>query len=77
MPAAAGQRLHLSIWQGSARRGLDASHARRLEVWHRVSGQGGHSGTLHPAEQSSSRGRGGRRGTIGGSRRISFRAFAR
>ena len=29
------------------------------------------------AGQSSSRGRGGRRGTIGGFRRISFRAFAR
>ena len=33
----------------------------------------GRSGTLHPAGQSS----GGRRGTIGGYRRISFRAFAR
>lgn len=33
--------------------GLDASHARRLAVWHRVIGQSGHSGTLHPAEQSS------------------------
>ena len=29
-----GQTIH-------ARRGLDASHARRLAVWHRVSGQGG------------------------------------
>lgn len=56
-----------------ARRGLDASHARRLEVWHRVSGQGGRSGTLHPAGQSSGR----RRGAIGGYRRSSFRAFAR
>lgn len=37
----------------------------------------GRSGTLHPAGQSSSRERGGRRGTIGGYRRISFRAFAR
>ena len=37
----------------------------------------GQSGTLHPAGQSSSRGRGGRRGTIGGYRRISFRAVAR
>lgn len=36
--------------------GLDASHARRLEVWHWVSGQGGHSSTIHPAGQSSSRG---------------------
>lgn len=44
-----------------------------------VSSQGAPSqpGTLHPAGQSSGRGRGGRRGTIGGSRRISFRAFAR
>lgn len=56
-----------------ARRGLDASHARRLAVWHRVICQGERSGTLHPAGQSSS----GRRGTIGGYRRISFRAFAR
>ena len=38
-----------------ARRGLDASHARRLAVWHRVSGQGAPAGTLHPAEQSSGR----------------------
>ena len=38
-----------------ARRGLDVFHARRLAVWHRVSGQGGRSGTLHPAGQSSSR----------------------
>ena len=37
----------------------------------------GRSGTLHPAGQSSSKGHGGRRGTIGGFRRISFRAFAR
>lgn len=29
--------------------------ARRLAIWHRVSGQAGHSGTLHPAGQSSSR----------------------
>ena len=63
--------------EGSARRGLDDSNARRLAVWHRVSDQGGRSGTLHPAGQSSSKGQGGRRGTIGGSRRISFRAFAR
>ena len=27
--------------------------------WHRVSGQGGHSGTLHPAGQSSDRGTAG------------------
>ena len=61
-----GQRLRLSIWQGSARRGLDTSHARRLAVWH------------HPPGGAAKRQeRGGRRGTIGGSRRISFRAFAR
>lgn len=34
----AGQSLPLSIWQGSARRGLDASHARWLEVWHPTPG---------------------------------------
>lgn len=39
--------------------------------------QGVRSGTLHPAGQSSGKGRGGRRGTIGGFRRSSFRAFAR
>lgn len=39
--------------------------------------KGGRFGTLHPSEQSSDKGRGGRRGTIGGSRRISFRAIAR
>ena len=93
MPAAAGQLLPCADhWQvlthcqqyrpgapaeGSARRGFDAFHARRLEAWHRDSGQGGRSGTLHPAGQSSNKGRGGRRGTIGGYRRISFRAFAR
>ena len=38
---------------------------------------GWRSGTLHPAGQSSSKGAAGRRGTIGGYRRISFRAFAR
>lgn len=49
--------------------------ARRLAVWHQVSSQGapGQPGTLHPAGQSSS----GRRGTIDGYRRFSFRAFAR
>lgn len=39
--------------------------------------KGGQSDALHPAGQSSGKGRGGRRRTIGGSRRISFRAVAR
>ncbi len=75
VPAAAGHLLPCAdCWQvltrcqqhrpgapaeGSARRSLDASRARRLEVWHRVSGQGGRSGALHPAGQSSSRGTAG------------------
>lgn len=33
--------------------GLYTSHARRLAVWHRVSGQAGRSSALHPAGQSS------------------------
>lgn len=71
MPAAAGQPLPCADrWQvlthcqqyrpgapaeGAARRDLGASHVQRLEVWHRVSGQGGRSGTLHPVGQSSGR----------------------
>lgn len=51
--------------------------ARQLAIWHRVSSQGAQAGTLHPAEQSSNRGAAGRRGTIDGYRRISFRAVAR
>ena len=39
--------------------------------------KGWQSGTLHRAGQSSGGERGGRRGTIGGFRRISFRAVAR
>lgn len=38
-----------------ARRRLDASHARRLAIWHRSAVQGGQPDTLHPAGQSSSR----------------------
>ena len=49
-----------------ARRGLDASHARRLEIWHPA-----------PGGAVQRQGHGERRGTIGGYRRISFRAFAR
>ena len=66
MPAAAGQRQHLSIWQGSARRGLDTSH-----VWHRVSSQGA------PSTRRGSPAAGARRagGTIGGFRRSSFSGF--
>ena len=61
-------------------------HARRCSIsqtmpYKRVSmllTPGGlQSGTLHPAGQSSGRGCSGRCGTIGGCRRISFRAFAR
>lgn len=51
-----GQRLHLHRVSPA---GLYTSHARRLEVWHRVSGQGGRSGTLHPAGQSSDKGAAG------------------
>ena len=41
--------------QGQPGGGLDTSHARRLAIWHYVSGQGasGQPGTLHPAGQSS------------------------
>lgn len=49
-----------------ARRGLYASHARRLAIWHPPPG-----GAVWQQV------RGGRRGTTGGLRRISFRAFAR
>lgn len=69
-----------------ARRGLRLSCVDRWQVLHRahllrgsasppVQGQPGglRSDTLHPAGQSNS----GRRGTIDGCRRISFRAFAR
>lgn len=44
--------------QGQPGGGLDASHARRLAVWHRVSSQGApeQPGTLHPAGQSSNKG---------------------
>lgn len=50
-----------------ARQGLDASRARRLAIWHRVSSQSAPAGTIHPAGQSGSRGRS----------RFPFRAFAR
>jgi len=62
-----------------ARRGLDASHARRLAVWHWVNGQSaqGQLGTLHPAGQSSSRDRAGGAEPLAACRRFSFRAFAR
>lgn len=45
--------------------------------WRSGTGSAVRAGALYPAGQSSSRERGGRRGTIGGYRRISFRAFAR
>ena len=75
MPARRGQLLPCADrWQV-----LHPAHLLRGQRLHlcRVSGQGGRSGSIHPAGQSSSKGRGGRRGTIGGSRRTSFRAFAR
>ena len=60
-----------------ARRGLNAPHAGRLAVWHRVNGQGVAFWHTPPGGAVQRQGRGRRRGTIGGSRRISFRAFAR
>lgn len=48
------------------RRSVDAFHARRLKIWHPP-----------PGGAVQRQGRGRRRGTIGGFRRISFRAFAR
>lgn len=41
--------------QGQPGVGLNTSHALRLEAWNRVSGHGAPAGTLHQAEQSSSR----------------------
>ena len=41
--------------QGQPGGGFDASRARRLVIWHRVSGQGAPAGTLYPAGQSGSR----------------------
>lgn len=52
--------------QGQPGGGLDASHARRLAIWHPPPG-----GAVWQQV------RGGRRGTIDGYRRVSFRAFAR
>lgn len=51
--------------------GINASHARRLAVWHRSA--------WHPPPGGAvqRQGHGRRRGTIGGYHRISFRAFAR
>lgn len=59
-----------------ARRGLDTSHARRLAIWHR-SAVRTHRLEPYTQQDSPAAGRGGRRGTIDGCRRISFRAFAR
>lgn len=60
-----------------ARRGFDASHARRLAIWHRVSNAEWSAGRPPPGGAVQRQGRGGRRGTINGYRRISFQAFAR
>lgn len=56
--------------------GLDTSHARRLAIWHR-SAVRAHRLAPSTRRGSPAAGRSWRRGTIGGSRRISFRAFAR
>ena len=76
-PCAPAEVLASPPAQGQPGGDLDASPARRLDAWYRVSGQGTPAGTLYPAGQSSGRERGGRRGTISGYRRSSFRAFAR
>lgn len=44
-----------------ARRGLDTSNARRLEVWHRVSSQPGRDGILAPSTRRGSPAAGERR----------------
>lgn len=66
-----GQCLHLHKVSPAASRYFPSPTACNLAPGQRS----GH--TLHPVGQSSGRGRGGRRGTIGGFRRSSFRAFAR
>lgn len=62
--------------QGQPGGGLDAPHARRLAIWHR-SAVRAHLVSLAPSTRRGSPATGGRRGIIGGYRRISFRAFAR
>ena len=57
-----------------ARRGLDASHVWRLGL---APGQRSGRAFWHPPPGGAVQRQGGRRGTIGGCRRISFRAFAR
>lgn len=93
MPAAAGQllpcadrwqvlhpahllrvpRLRLYRVSPAGSRCFPRPAAGALALGRQLTRAGQHPGTLHPAGQSSGRGR----GTIGGSRRISFRAFAR
>jgi hypothetical protein len=50
-PGAPTEGVSVSTCTWSARRRLDASHARRFAVWHWVNGQSaqGQLGTLHPA----------------------------
>ena len=50
--------------------GLDASHTRRLETWHRFSGHGAPAGTLYPAWQS------GNKGTAGGAELLTATAVS-
>ena len=60
MPATAGQPLPCADrWQMLHLAHLLRGQRLHLSIWHRVSGQGGRSGTLHPAGQSSDRGAAG------------------
>lgn len=63
--------------QGQPGGGFDASHARRLAIWHCVSGQDAPAGTLYPAGQPSSKCAAGGAEPLAACRRFSFRAFAR
>lgn len=66
-------RAHRLLWIHARRRNIPQTMPRPAACDLAL----GQPGTLHPAGQSSSRGRGGRRGTTGCSRSSSFRAFAR
>lgn len=74
MPAAAGQRLHLHRVSPAGSRCFPCPAACSLAPGQRSGRVFWHS---PPGGAVQRQGRGGRRGTIGGSRRIFFRAFAR